>query len=70
MCFIDNAVYINQKIRVLLGLGVLYGMTMGGMTSMLTNIDARRATFVHRYRAFENAVVGCLLVVEFAFIVF
>ena len=40
------------------GLSVLYGMTMGGMTSMLTNIDARRAEFVHRYKAFEKHVVS------------
>lgn len=39
------------------GLAVLYGMTMGGMTSMLTNIDAARAAFVHRYKAFEKEVV-------------
>ncbi|XP_076825494.1 uncharacterized protein LOC143471047 [Clavelina lepadiformis] len=41
---------------MIVGMTILYGMTMGGMTSMLTNIDARRSSFVHRYKAFEKEV--------------
>lgn len=43
---------------MLVGMAIVYGMTMGGMTSMLTNIDARRSSFVHRYTAFKEEVVS------------
>lgn len=55
-----HAYTIPEKVysvfAMLLGMAVLYGMTMGGMTSMLTNIDARRSSFVHRYTAFRTEV--------------
>jgi len=39
------------------GMLTLYGMTMGGMTSMLTNIDSKRSSYIHTYKAFKDEVV-------------
>lgn len=47
---------IYSIFAMILGMAILYGMTMGGFTSMLTNIDARRSSYVHRYTAFKQEV--------------
>jgi len=48
------------------GVIVLNGMITTGMTSLLTNIDAKRSNFFHRFKVFENEVVRmCILLLLF-----
>jgi len=57
MHFIITCCLVHTSCLFSLGLLILYGMTMGGMTSMLTNIDSRRSTYIHTYKAFEAELV-------------
>lgn len=41
-----------------IGMMTVYGLTLGGITSMLTSTDARRSNFSHRYKAFKKEVVS------------
>ncbi|XP_077973712.1 uncharacterized protein LOC120347089 isoform X1 [Styela clava] len=53
-----HAFTITEKVfsvfAMLIGMAFLYGMAVSGITSMLLNADARRASFVHYYDAFKG----------------
>ncbi|XP_014676533.1 PREDICTED: cyclic nucleotide-gated cation channel alpha-3-like [Priapulus caudatus] len=38
-------------LTMLAGISVFFGMLLGGLTSMLTNLDSQRATYVHRLQS-------------------
>lgn len=61
LVLLSIVLYHCAHIFLVSGVMVLYGMTMGGMTSMLSNIDVRRSKFVHSYQAFKREVVGIML---------
>ena len=42
---------------MLAGIAVFFGMLLGGMTSVLTNMDARRADYVHRFHTIQTNMV-------------
>ena len=43
---------------MLIGEGVFFGMILGGMASMLTNFDAQRARYTHRFNVIKQSLVG------------
>ena len=40
-----------------LGISVLFGMLLGGITSMLTNFDEQRGLYAHRFRVIKTHLV-------------
>nr|XP_039272867.1 uncharacterized protein LOC120347091 [Styela clava] len=53
-----HAFTISEKLfsmfAMLIGMAFLYGMAVSGITSLLLNADARRASFVHYFDAFQG----------------
>ncbi|XP_071795542.1 uncharacterized protein [Asterias amurensis] len=55
-----SAVNISEKwvsiVAMLIGEGVFFGMILGGMASMLTNFDAQRARYTHRFNVIKQSL--------------
>merc|ERR1711881_421492 len=47
---------IFSVFAMFIGMAIMYGMTIGGLTSLLTNFDARRSSFLQKYQAFKLEV--------------
>ena len=45
---------------MLVGIVVFFGMILGGMASMLTNFDAQRARYTHRFNVIKDSLVRSL----------
>ncbi|XP_022094111.1 uncharacterized protein LOC110981133 isoform X3 [Acanthaster planci] len=55
-----SAVNAGEKwvsiLAMLIGEGVFFGMILGGMASMLTNFDAQRARYTHRFNVIKQSL--------------
>ena len=49
-------------IAMLVGIGVFFGMLLGGVTSMLTNFDEQRGRYSHRFNVVREYLVRILLI--------
>ena len=63
-----TAQYMWEKayaiIAMMTGIGIYFGMLLGGLTSMLTNLDQNRARYVHRFNVIQDEIVRSGLVYE------
>ena len=57
-----RAVTVNEQavsiIVMFLGIAVLFGMLLGGITSMLTNFDEQRGQYAHRFHIIKSHLVS------------
>lgn len=47
---------IYSVIAMIVGIGVFFGLILGGMASMLTNFDAQRANYWHRFTVIKDTL--------------
>lgn len=51
-----------------LGIVVVFGTVLGGMTSILSNADTERSVFSHKYNSFLNETVSVRYLIEYKLI--
>ena len=56
-----HAVTLEEKwfsiISMLVGIGLFFGLILGGIASMLTNLDSGRARYIHHVNAIKDHMV-------------
>lgn len=45
---------------MLVGIGLFFGFILGGMASMLTNLDSQRARYIHHLNVIKDHMVSTL----------
>ena len=57
-----HAVTMEEKwfstVAMLVGIGLFFGFILGGMASMLTNLDSQRARYIHHLNVIKDHMVG------------
>ena len=60
-----HAVTLEEKwfsiVAMLVGIGLFFGFILGGMASMLTNLDSQRARYIHHLDVIKDHMVCYIL---------
>ena len=60
-----HAVTLEEKwfsiFAMLVGIGLFFGFILGGMASMLTNLDSQRARYIHHLDVIKDHMVCCVI---------
>ena len=47
-------------VAMMTGIAIYFGMLLGGLTSILTNLDQNRARYVHRFNVVQDEIVSAV----------
>jgi len=47
---------------MMVGIGLFFGFILGGMTSMLNNLDSQRASYIHHLNVIKDHMVRYMII--------
>ena len=66
-----HAVTLQEKwfsiFAMLVGIGLFFGFILGGMASMLTNLDSQRARYIHHFDVIKDHMVCYIIIAGFEY---